>query len=387
MKPSSALAPPAVQRPPLTIALAILGCVAIAGQAYGGWRHMLLPVIGFAAGFALYRSSLGFASAWRNWLTSQQSLGVRAQLIMIGLAVLVFFPLLEVGTFGGHPLGGFVNPVGFALCFGAFLFGVGMQLGGGCGSGTLYTAGGGNVRMLATLLAFIAGSVLATTKLGGWDSWPAAKGISIIEWLGAIPAISVVLIVLCVAYRLLVWQERRYHGKIAPLLSEGVRFSLRAHWPLLSGVLVLVAVNTATLLVSGRPWGITSAFALWGGKIVAATGVDVISWPYWQDDSSLSANVFADATSLTNFGLMLGAFAAAALAGAVKPNWRVPPRMIAASIFGGMLMGYGARLATGCNIGAFFSGISSGSLHGVVWLLFALPGNAVGIRLRTMFGR
>ena len=49
-------------------------------------------------------------------------------------------------------------------------------------------------------------------------------------------------------------------------------------------------------------------------------------------------------------------------------------------------MGYGARLAYGCNIGAYFSGIASGSLHGWLWLLAALAGNAVGVKLRPRFG-
>jgi YeeE/YedE family (DUF395). len=45
-------------------------------------------------------------------------------------------------------------------------------------------------------------------------------------------------------------------------------------------------------------------------------------------------------------------------------------------------MGYGAVIAFGCNIGAFFSGIGSGSLHGWLWALSALMGNALIITLR-----
>mgnify|MGYP000591478547 CR=1 FL=1 len=41
---------------------------------------------------------------------------------------------------------------------------------------------------------------------------------------------------------------------------------------------------------------------------------------------------------------------------------------------GGVLMGYGARIAFGCNVGAFFSGIASGSLHDWLWFLAALAG-------------
>ena len=378
---------PTIQRPALLIALAALAGVCLAARANGGWRGLLLPMIGFAAGFALFRSSLGFASAWRNWLSGGATLGVRAQIVMIGLAVLVFFPLLGRGMAWGVPLGGFVNPVGIALCLGAFLFGIGMQLGGGCGSGTLYTAGSGNARMLVTLVAFIAGSVIATADFGGWSSWPALDGLSIVERLGALPALLVVLPGLVIAYRLLLAQERGRTGRITPLWTGAICFPSRAAWPLLSGVVVLVMVNIATLLVAGRPWGITQAFALWGGKAALLLGIDVSAWPYWRGDPSLGASVFADATSLMNFGLLLGAASAAALTGAMRPNWRVPGRRLMASLIGGILMGYGARLATGCNIGAFFSGVASGSLHGVVWLLFALPGCLVGVRLRPVFGQ
>jgi uncharacterized membrane protein YedE/YeeE len=57
-----------------------------------------------------------------------------------------------------------------------------------------------------------------------------------------------------------------------------------------------------------------------------------------------------------------------------------------AAVIGGLLLGYGARLAYGCNIGALFSGIASGSLHGWLWLAAALPGAVLGVRLRPVFG-
>ena len=68
-------------------------------------------------------------------------------------------------------------------------------------------------------------------------------------------------------------------------------------------------------------------------------------------------------------GIVLGAMLAAALAGRYAPVWRLPMRSLIAAIVGGLLLGYGARLAYGCNIGAYFSGILSGSLHGWLWLV------------------
>ena len=77
--------------------------------------------------------------------------------------------------------GGSIAPIGPSLIIGAFVFGIGMQLANGCGSGTLYTVGGGSGRMLFTLAFFIAGSVIgslhlpAFLRLGGIDPILAAN--------------------------------------------------------------------------------------------------------------------------------------------------------------------------------------------------------------------
>jgi uncharacterized membrane protein YedE/YeeE len=163
---------------------------------------------------------------------------------------------------------------------------------------------------------------------------------------------------------------------------------LTGPWPLVAGAIGLAAVNIATLLLAGRPWGVTSAFALWGAKTLSVTGVDVASWPYWANGgraASLAAPVWQDITSVMNVGIMLGALVAAGLAGRFAPVWKVPARSIAAALIGGVLLGYGARLAYGCNIGAFFSGISSSSMHGWLWFAAALTGNVLGTRLRPLF--
>ena len=87
-----------------------------------------------------------------------------------------------------------------------------------------------------------------------------------------------------------------------------------------------------------------------------------------------------------NVGLILGALLGAALAGRFAPRRRLTAGHVASAVIGGLLLGYGARLAFGCNIGALFSGIASGSVHGWLWLLAALPGAVLGARLRPLFG-
>jgi hypothetical protein len=183
-------------------------------------------------------------------------------------------------------------------------------------------------------------------------------------------------------------ERRRYGGTIGSPPSGASRW-LRGPWPLLAGAAGLAVVNIATLVLAGRPWGVTSAFALWGAKALAAAGGDVAAWPYWStavQAASLRAPIATDVTSVMDLGIMLGALAAAGLAGKFAPAWRVSSRSAAAAIFGGLLLGYGARIAYGCNIGAYFSGIASGSLHGWLWLAAAFVGNIAGTRLRPLFG-
>lgn len=173
-----------------------------------------------------------------------------------------------------------------------------------------------------------------------------------------------------------------------PASAVGVARVVRGTWPLWVGALVLAGLNAITLLVKGEPWGITSAFALWGSKLLQATGVDVSSWAYWQGEKAkpLDGSLLADATSVMDFGIVLGALVAAAVGGGFALHRRISARTAAAAVIGGPLMGYGARLAYGCNIGAYFGGIASFSLHGWLWGLMALGGTWVGLRLRPRFG-
>jgi uncharacterized protein len=355
-------------------------------------RQSLLFLVGVAAGVVLYHAAFGFTASWRSVITSGRGDGVRAQMLMLALTCTIFYPLLDRGELFGLTLRGSIAPVGVSVLAGAFLFGVGMQLGGGCASGTLYTAGGGNMRMVITLLAFIAGSVIGTAHMPWWSAAAAAKPVSLVAIVGVWPALAASL----AAFAALAWVtrvvERRHHARrLADRSSPPpVRARwLHGPWPLAAGAVGLAAVNVATLLLAGRPWGVTSAFALWGAKALAAIGVNVAAWPYWSvpaQAASLRAPIAFDVTSVMDIGIMLGALGAAGLAGRFAPAWRVSARSAVAATVGGLLLGYGARIAYGCNIGAYFSGIASGSLHGWVWVIAAFAGSAFGTRLRPLFG-
>ena len=375
----------------ILIALILLCLGAIGAFYYVGINQALLFIIGGALGMTLYHASFGFTSSWRVFIKERRGRGLRAQMIMLALAVLLFFPALGVGELFGNPVKGNVSPVSMSVMIGAFIFGIGMQLGGGCASGTLYTVGGGSARMVVTLIFFCLGSLIATTHLDWWFNLPHLAPISLVKNLGVLPALLLNFVLFAlIAYATIIFEKKR-HGSLeteAQSKTHGFKRFLQGPWPLIWGGIILTLLNFATLALAGRPWGVTSALAVWAAKTASFMGVDVASWAYWQlpgNAKALSESLWFDITSMMNFGLMIGAFLAASLAGKFAPNLNIPKRSIIAAILGGLLLGYGARLAYGCNIGAYFSGIASGSLHGWLWLICAFIGNGVGVKLRPIF--
>lgn len=356
-----------------------------------GLNQVLLLIVGAALGLTLYHAAFGFTSAWRVFITERRGAGLRAQMVMLALAVLLFFPALSAGSLFGTPVKGLVAPAGVSVVFGAFIFGIGMQLGGGCASGTLFTVGGGNARMLVTLLFFIIGSVTATHHVDWWFALPSFPATSIVQAWGMVPALIASLALFgLIAWGTRVLETRRHGGLEVPAPSEhqGLRRLLRGPWPLVWGAIALALLNYATLALAGRPWGITSAFALWGAKTLGGLGVDVGSWAFWQmpgNAKALAAPLWQDVTTVMDLGIVLGALLAAGLAGRFAPSLNIPLPSLVAAVIGGLLLGYGSRLAYGCNIGAYFSGIASGSVHGWLWLVAAYSGNLVGVRLRPLF--
>jgi hypothetical protein len=268
-----------------------------------------------------------------------------------------------------------------------------MQIGGSCASGTLFAVGSGQTAIVLTLVGFVVGSTLGALQFPWWtDDLPSHPPVSLADtgagywgaWLISLAAMAVV-----VGLTFLLARNRGVPPLDAPPTSRGPARAVRGSWPLWVGAVLLAGLNALTLAISGSAWGITFAFALWGSKILDAVGVDVTSWTYWQDPANLAKyhqGWLGNVTSVMDLGIILGALVASAAAGAFIVHRRVPARLALGAVAGGILMGYGARIAFGCNIGAYFAGIASFSLHGWIWGVMAIAGTWVGLRLRPLFG-
>lgn len=354
-------------------------------------KQAVLFLLGVGLGICLLQAMFGFTGGWRKFIRERNSSGVRAQIYLLGLTSLLIFPVLG-GFFEGIHAAGAVSPVGYSVLIGAFLFGIGMQLGGGCGSGTLYTMGQGQIDMLVTLLFFIIGATVASSHLSWWHHLGDIGTVSLIDRFGWGPALLLTAIGLMILYFLAVTLDKRRNKTLKPVFTsvpgdQIVNTLIFGKWPLWWAVIGLAVLNLLTVLIAGHPWSITFALSLWGTKVWTALGGDISHWTYWQNTypaSALNNSVLLDNTSVMDFGLILGAGLAAALAGRFAPATRMKPNKWLAVILGGLLLGYGARLAFGCNIGSLLAGISSGSLHGWLWLVSGFAGNIMGTRLRVV---
>lgn len=377
----------------VAVAVLLLLAGVLYTQVQVGGQQWLLYLLGAALGMTLYHAAFGFASSWRVFIVGGRGDGLRAQMLMLAVASVIFLPILAEGAVFGRPVVGAVAPVGLSVLVGAFLFGVGMQLGGGCASGTLYTVGGGFSHMVVTLIFFLVGSLLGSAHLPWWLGTPNLGSMSLLSEFGLTGAIVFQLLLFAaIAGAILLIDRRRAHAPRSADTSVRPapwRRLLQGPWPLAIGAVLLALLNAATLALAGHPWNISFGYTLWAGKAAAALGLDVASWEFWTwpyPKQALAGSLFAEDTSIMNFGILVGSFLAAGLAGLFAPKRRVQLKVALAAAIGGTLMGYGARIAFGCNIGALFSGIASGSVHGWLWFAAAFIGTFVGIALRPRFG-
>jgi hypothetical protein len=337
-----------------------------------GLRQGLLFAVGIGYGAVLAAVSFGFTTGWRAWIRDRDPTGILAQFLAISLAMVVGIPLIA----GDAALSGAIAPLSVSLVLGAFVFGAVMQIADGCGSGTLYKAGLGNVFSLAVLPGFIAGSFLGAAHLDAWLALGSLEPVSLPQTIGVGSTLALQLAVLAGIAAFLWWRRRATATR-----WQGRGIYVAAVWMAVFAVLNLV--------IAGQPWGIVYGLGLWGAKVATWIGVDLSANAFWgrpAQQAHIASSLLTDVTSITNLGLLFGAFVAAHWRGTDCPAVKASGRQWLAGIVSGLLLGYSSRLAFGCNVGGYFSGISTGSLHGWVWFAAAFAGSLVGVRLRAALG-
>ncbi|QUH30014.1 YeeE/YedE thiosulfate transporter family protein [Vallitalea guaymasensis] len=179
---------------------------------------------------------------------------------------------------------------------------------------------------------------------------------------------------------------KEYFNKVSK--NEFYKKWLKDAWPYITGAILLSLFQIVTLATTGNPWGVSGVFANWGAWIYEAVGGSVDKWYYFSSDgaqATLNNGFLNDPGTMRNLGIIFGALLATLLASQFKFKKIKSKKQVFAAVLGGLLMGYGARIAYGCNIGALFSGIASLSLSGWVFAIAMFFGAIVGSKLLVKF--
>jgi hypothetical protein len=365
--------------------------------------------LGLAVGVVLQRGRVCFAGAFRDLYLMRNGAMMRAVLVALAVATPAF-ALIQARavpnpSFGALPPGAHVLPLGLHLVVGGLLFGVGMVVAGGCVSGTLYRIGEGYLASWASLGGILLGLLAAAHSWNLW--WTLHIQYAPVVWLpsqfGYGGAVALTLAALGAAYLGVLWWESRDAGPafpVAPLRPAGylpgaattfaerlgqLRSALVGRgWPPLAAVSALAGLNVAAYLAD-HPIGVTGELAAWADRAGGAVGLGA--------PALLGAEMLAgcnlalehlglvSAYTMLDAGLVVGAFLAALAAGELKLRVARQRRRYVQSLGGGIFMGYGAGIAVGCTLGAFFSAVPSLGLNGWVFGLSLLAGAGLGTQV------
>ena len=215
---------------------------------------------------------------------------------------------------------------------------------------------------------------LGSVQMHDWLKLGQLQPVGLVQAWGVGPALAATLAGLAV----IAVGVRLWVGPGKPL------FEKRWVW----GAIALAALATINLVIAGQPWGVVYGFGLWAAKGAQALGLfDPTQNAFWGDAGNariLAQSALLDVTSITNIGLLGGAlWVSASKPANAKP---LTATQWAIGLVAGFVLGYSSRLAFGCNVGAMFSGISTGSVHGWIWMPMAFLGTLIGLRVRRRFG-
>jgi uncharacterized membrane protein YedE/YeeE len=132
---------------------------------------------------------------------------------------------------------------------------------------------------------------------------------------------------------------------------------------------LLIGIINVFLFMFYQPWTSLDGIFNWGNFLLGDNGLGLIT-------AGADSPIFRTG-SVINVGLLFGAFLSALLAGQFAIRM-APRRELIKGAIGGILIGLGAVLVRGCNIGGFFSGTSALALHGLTM--------GVGLAIGAFFG-
>jgi uncharacterized membrane protein YedE/YeeE len=163
--------------------------------------------------------------------------------------------------------------------------------------------------------------------------------------------------------------EEKESSVLIGILGRGYKKIFYENWPIWLGG-VLVGIVSIITFAWSRPWGIAGGLRNWGDWLFYLVNIY---------DKAPSYSPFISSSSVLTLGFLVGAFGSALMSKQFAIR-TAPPLELAKGSVGGILMGTGAAMAGGCNVGGLYSAISSLSASGLAMMVGLFIGAYLGLR-------
>ncbi|MBD9514074.1 selenium metabolism membrane protein YedE/FdhT [Pseudomonas sp. PDM22] len=169
---------------------------------------------------------------------------------------------------------------------------------------------------------------------------------------------------------------------MSALTSFRERYLLR-FWSPLPTLVALGVISAYYFAMTGTFWAVTGEFTRWGGHVLSWFGLQPQEWSYFKI-IGLQGTPLDRIDGVMIIGMFLGALACALWAGNVSLRWPTSKRRLLQGLVGGVIAGFGARLAMGCNLAAFFTGIPMFSVHAWAFMFSTVLGAWFGVKISLL---
>jgi len=398
--------PGSLSRQSMIAVLVLLGSLVLA-TTMANSEAILAPLwlLAMAAGFTLQRSRFCFASAFRDLFLFGNSQIMKG--IIVGLAIgtigfsIIMYSKVPFPEFGVLPGQAHILPVGLSTIVGGLCFGFGMVLSGGCVSGSLYRMAEGYVASWVSMGGILIGLALLSQTWNWW--WQVTISQEAKLWIPSMLNVGygggVILTLggLLGVFLFFLWWESRSGLSIPDMPTEkepdetfGQKLSILWRsvfvrgWSAIVGGSVLGVIGVLMYMVH-MPLGVTGELARFSNTVMSSLHIpppEALGLGTLGGCSGISGvtGLFTHSFAVT-VGVMSGALVGALFANEFKLRFPRNAKRYVQALGGGVIMGYGAGLAIGCTLGAFFSSIPSLSVSGWVFALSISGGAFLGVKV------
>ena len=351
-------------------------------------------LLGAVLGVVLFRGDYCMVAMLRDFFLIRDTTLLRSYLIyfLVASALFHFGGLTGLLPFLPPPT---LQPASLMTLVGGVLFGVGMVLAGGCVVGTLYKMASGNLTNWLGFTGILAGSLLYAEVhplVQRLTEATTLTGTVLLAQNSPVLRIAVLFVFLA-GGAILVRQWARQGSLRVTAYARGYL----QPWTV---VFILALLNFCYYALTGSPMGVSTAYAKIAGWLEQLVLPDhVAGLAYFQADSVTfrvgdallrgGAGPRPDFISVTELPLAVGIFAGALAAALYYQEFRIyglpPRRQGLAALAGGMLLAFGARLATGCNIKFFLGALPLLAWQGLFFALATAAGAWLGTKILTRY--